>query len=139
MTSRIRRVAVITGTTGLIALAAGCGTNPQNANTPASAGSGRQSAPVGGPGGPGPANLSALATKLGVSQAKLQAAMAKVRPGPNLTRSQADAALAKELGLTAAQIRAAMQATRPAAPAGGQPPSGSAGQAPAGGQSPTAN
>ena len=80
--------------------------------------------------GPGGFDLSALATKLGVSESKLRAAMEKTRPSgtpgaaPGASGTDPATALAEELGLSAAKVRAAMQALAPA----GAPPSGAAPQ-----------
>ncbi|MCZ4494789.1 MAG: hypothetical protein JWP53_3720, partial [Conexibacter sp.] len=86
---KFRRVVVIVGTTALFG-AAGCGaastTNTTtNATASAAAGGGAQqqaipAVPTGRPGAPSAAQVSALASKLGVSTAKLQAAMQAARP-----------------------------------------------------------
>ena len=62
-------------------------------------------------GGRGP-DLSALATRLGVSTERLQAALEKVRPAQSQDgdrRSDKTAALAKELGVSTARVEAAMR------------------------------
>jgi hypothetical protein len=74
-----------------------------------------------------------LASKLGVSQARLEAALDSVRQqqGTSQTppsRSQMDAALAKALGVSEAKVAAAMQAVGPPGPPPGAPSSGQAPQ-----------
>ena len=120
MSSRIRRVVVFVGATGVLAVA-GCG-----GATPSSSPSSAQGAPEQqqGPGG-GPRDLSALADKLGVSTAQLQKAMQTAGPPSPGAGGQngADriAALAKALGLSEAKVQAAIQATRPSGAPQGQP------------------
>ena len=84
------------------------------------------------PGGPrGGMDLSALAGQLGVSTAKLQAALEAARPAGD-PRSHAPgedpmaAALAEQLGLSTAKVRAALDAVRPAHGPGGARPDGAA-------------
>ena len=74
-------------------------------------------APGQGQGGP---DLSALATKLGVSKSKLESAMQAARPTQGSSPQDMAASLAKALGVTEAEVQAAMEATRPSG--GGQPP-----------------
>ena len=117
------------------ALAAGTGLAVSKANSDAalpSGGTAGQGGPggMGGPGlrGPGGAqDLSALAKALGVSEAKLSAAMAQARPGPAVPDDMA-AVLAKALGVSESKVKAALEAHRPdgrgGPPAGGAPPSG---------------
>jgi hypothetical protein len=130
MRPRVRRLAVIVGASAVLG-ATGCGAaNSTSQQSSASSGAQQQQssaaqAPAGAP------DLSGLATKLGVSESKLRAAMEATRPSgtPGQAPSGDPAtALAKELGLSAAKVRAAMQAVGP--PGGGQPPSGSAPAAP---------
>jgi hypothetical protein len=100
MTSRIRRVAVLVGTTA----------------------SAQQ--PPGGPRGLSTADLKTLATKLGVTTTALQTAMQSARPagrpgtasssGPQADpRTQMAAALAKALNLSTAKVQAALSAVMP--------------------------
>jgi hypothetical protein len=82
----------------------------------------------GGPGGGGRFDTAALAKSLGVTEAKLQAALDKVRPakgdrddkgdpGDKGDRAAAMAtALAKELGLDAAKVKSALDAQHPGHP-----------------------
>lgn len=127
MSSRIRRVVVFVGATGVLAVA-GCG-GATPSSTPSSAqGAADQPQQQQGPGG-GTRDLTALADKLGVSTAQLQKAMQTVGPpSPGADRQNGSdriAALAKALGLSEAKVQAAIQATRPSgAPQGqpGQPP-----------------
>ena len=133
MSSRIRRIAVIVGATGVMAAAAGCGGTAASSSS-----SGAQSAASQPQGrGAGTRDLSALADKLGVSTAQLQKAMQTVGPPSPDAGGQngADriAALAKALGLSDAKVRAAIQATRPGGAPQGQP--GPHSQQPQSGQS----
>jgi UDP-N-acetylmuramyl pentapeptide synthase len=76
--------------------------------------------------------VTALASKLGVSTAKLQAAMQATRPtsGSGAQGASADraTALAKQLGLSTAKVQAALDAVRPSGgpPQGATPQAGSA-------------
>jgi HD-GYP domain-containing protein (c-di-GMP phosphodiesterase class II) len=76
-----------------------------------------------GPRGGGP-DLSALASKLGVTTAKLQAALATARPAAaeRPARSDRAADLAAALDVDAAKIQAILDANRPARPAPGIKP-----------------
>jgi hypothetical protein len=135
MSSRIRRIVVFVGATGVLAAAAGCGgtvaTSSSSGAQAASQPSGQQQRP-----GAGPRDLSALAAKLGVSSARLQEAIQATRPSspgagaPNATDRAA--ALAKALGLPEAKVRAAMQAVGPGGAPQGPPPSTQSQQPPAG-------
>ena len=88
--------------------------------------------PAGGPGGPGHGgpggarlDTAALAKTLGVTEDKLQAALAKVRPAKgdrDAKRTEWTAAIAKALGQSAADVQAVLDANRPAPPAGGAAP-----------------
>ncbi len=70
----------------------------------------------GRPGGPGPRDLSDIAAKLGVTEAKLRAALEDLRPGrggKGEVRKEALAkALATELGLDEAKVTAAIEKFR---------------------------
>jgi hypothetical protein len=66
----------------------------------------------GGPGG-GHVDTAALAKSLGVTEAKLQAALDKVRPAEGDRGDELAAALAKELGLAADKVTSALEAQRP--------------------------
>src|SRR3979409_2375571 len=83
MNCKFRKVVVIVGSTALFGAAAGCGssstTNATTNATPASGGAQQQGAPGGGRMAPPPAPIRARASKLGVSTAKLQAAMQVAR------------------------------------------------------------
>jgi hypothetical protein len=77
------------------------------------------------PGGPGGRfDLSALAEKLGVSESRLDEAMAAARPtdGQRPDASTMAEALAEELGLSADKVQAALEATMPSGGPGGTPP-----------------
>src|SRR5688572_25446886 len=84
------------------------------------------------PGPPGARDLSALANALGVSTAKLRAALEAVRPdgGPDAQppagrgEHPLAAALAEQLGLSTAKVEAVLEAVRPAGAPGGPPPDG---------------
>jgi hypothetical protein len=136
----------IAGATGVAVIAAGIGASQALAGTTTatptatstsapSAGSTQGDRGPGGHGGPGGrhggrgVDTAALATKLGVTQAKLEAALTKVReaqqpatkPADGTTPTDAEraardkarnAALAKELGLTEAKVQAAFDALR---------------------------
>jgi hypothetical protein len=111
-----RRIATL-GAASVLVFAAGCG---GTATTGTTSNGSTATAGVAAPGGA--PNLSTLATKLGVSTSKLQAAMDAVRPQQGSTPSSPDdmaSVLAKKLGLSTAKVRAALDATRPQ---GGTPP-----------------
>ena len=76
----------------------------------------RPALPAGRPGGPGPRDLSDIAAKLGVTEAKLRAALEDLRPdrgGKGEVRKEALAkALATELGLDEAKVTAALEKFR---------------------------
>jgi hypothetical protein len=94
---------------------AGCG--GQAATNASSSSSGRP------PAGRAAPDLSGLAKTLGVSEAKLRAAMEATRPAPgSRPTSDRSAALAEKLGLSASKVRAAMKGFMPR---GGPPPSSS--------------
>ena len=70
--TRVRRVAVIVGATGVLAAAAGCGsTATTSSSSGAQAAAGQSQAQQPAPGGQAP-DLSALAKALGVSTTELQ-------------------------------------------------------------------
>ena len=120
-----RRVAVFASAAALTGGAvAGCGSEAATTN-----GTTQQQQPGGQP--PGGMDFSALATELGVSTEKLQAAMQKNRPqqGEQPSGGSPDdmaANLAKELGLSEAKVKAALAKVMPQ----GGPPAGGNGQAP---------
>ncbi len=118
---RVRRVVVLLGIASLGSTAAyGVGTQVGNGVAGAN-----QSSPTASPRGPSTADLQTLADKLGVSVAKLKAALEATRPAKPTTRPSSDpfvAALAKELNVSAAKLKAALDATRPARPAAGSKP-----------------
>ena len=88
--------------------------------------------PAGGPGGrghggPGGGRLdtAALAKTLGVTEDKLQAALANVRPAKgdrDDRRTEWTAAIAKALGQSTADVQAVLDANRPTPPAAGTTP-----------------
>ena len=114
MKSKWRRAAAVLGT-GLALAIAGCG-GSQQATT--------QAAAHGGAGG-GPftsANLTTLASTLGVSKSKLQTALESTRPSGTPGSGGPDdmaAALAEQLDLSESKVQAALAKVRPQ---GGQPP-----------------
>ena len=78
MSPRFRRVAVIVGAAGVLAAGAGCGGSAAtSSSSPAPGAAGQPQQQGSAPGAP---DLSALATKLGVSTARLQQAMQAARP-----------------------------------------------------------
>jgi FAD:protein FMN transferase len=117
-----RRVAVFASVAALTGGAvAGCGSDAATTNGTATQGTGQP--PRGGR-----IDVSALADTLGVTSAKLQAAMDKSRPqqgqAPGSGGDRA-AALAKELGLSESKVQAALDTVMPR----GGPPAGGNGQA----------
>jgi hypothetical protein len=97
---------------------------------PAGNASGQGGPGVGGPGRPGAGgfmDVSALAKELGVSTAKLEAALKAARPdgdpGAGDPGGDGDmaAALAEALGLSEARVSAALEAVRPERPDGAAP------------------
>lgn len=71
----------------------------------------------GGPGGPGGGpgrgvDTAALATSLGVTEAKLQAALNKVRPDRGDRRAELAATIAKALGVETSDVQAVLDAQR---------------------------
>jgi hypothetical protein len=78
----------------------------------------------GGPGG-GRLDTTALAKSLGVTEDKLQAALAKVRPAKGDRDdkwTERTAAIAKALGQSTADVQAVLDANRPDPPAAGSTP-----------------
>ncbi len=148
MKPKVRRLAVIVGASAALG-AAGCGGAASTQSSASGAAGSSQSSANGAQSQPGPGgfDLAALATKLGVSEAKVRAAMAKTRPtgapgqAPSGTNADPATALAKQLGLSATKVRAAMQALRPsgAPPQGATPPQGTppGGTPPAGAPAPS--
>jgi hypothetical protein len=84
--------------------------------------------PAGGPGGGkgghgGPRiDTAALATTLGVTEAKLKAALDATRPANGAKDDERAAAIAKALGATTTEVQAVLDANRPARPAAGTAP-----------------
>ncbi|HET6510142.1 MAG TPA: hypothetical protein VFG42_25345 [Baekduia sp.] len=144
MNPRIRKLAVLVGTTTLFGGAvAGCGSGSSSGSTSsngASASTGQQSGAPDGQSGGGPggmmssATLETLATKLGVSTTALQNAMRSSRPSgarpdaasssapPSSSSSSSDprtrmaAAIAKALNLSESKVTAALKDAMPSAP-----------------------
>jgi thiamine biosynthesis lipoprotein len=115
-----RRVAVFASAAALAGGAvAGCGADAATTNGTGTQQSGQP--PQGG------MDFTALAKALGVSTAKLQAAMEKNRPQPGSGADMA-ASLAKELGLSESKVQAALDDLMPQGgpPAGQAPPNGQA-------------
>jgi hypothetical protein len=117
-----RRMAALAAVGALVL--AGCGSQAATSNTTGGANGTAQQTAGGGP------DFSSLAKALGVSTAKLQAALQKARPRQAPQAGSSDdmaATLAQELGLTTAKVKAALTQFMPQ---GGPPPGGGAGQAP---------
>jgi hypothetical protein len=137
MDPRFRKVAVFVGAAAL-AGGVGVGVASQGGDAASSpAAMSRQAGGPDGPGGPIGMDVSALAEKLGVTEARLEAAMRKARPSgdpgtagppPSGGDDPMAAALAEELGLSTEKVTAALDAVRPqgippgAAPNGTTPP-----------------
>jgi hypothetical protein len=123
-----RKLAVFLGAAAMLG-GAGCG-SAASGDTQSSSAAPSQSQSR-RPGGPGAPDLSALASRLGVSEARLQQAMQAARPGAGSSApSSPDAmasALARQLGLTTAKVQAALKALMPQGgpPQGTMPPRGS--------------
>ncbi|WP_028062331.1 hypothetical protein [Solirubrobacter soli] len=125
-----RRIAVFASAAALTGGAvAGCGSDAATTNGTT------QQQQNGQPPQGGGMDFSALATELGVSTAKLQAAMQKFMPQPGEQGQRPSggspgdmaANLAKELGLSESKVKAALEKVMPQGgpPNGGQaPPSG---------------
>ena len=126
MQARIRKVAVFVGAAALAGGTA-AGVAAQRGGDAASS-SAAIAQRAGGPAGPrGGIDVSALADELGVSTARLQAALETARPtGDPGARARGEdpmaAALAGELGLSTAKVQAALEAVRPSGGPGGAPP-----------------
>lgn len=129
MSTKVRRIAVIVGATGLLGATAGCGATSTTSSSSGAQGAASQPPSQQQAPRAGAPDLSALAGKLGVSTAQLQKAIQTA--GPPSPGADRIAALATALGLSEAKVRAAMQATRP----NGAPPGGSPAQQPPSGQS----
>jgi hypothetical protein len=117
MYTRIRRFTALVGTTALVG-AGSFGVAQAAKNGDDSPNRGR---------GPTNAQVRTLANELGVSTAKLRAAMAATRPAkPNGTRRDPGgdmaAALAKELGVEASAVEEILEQNRPSRPARGAKP-----------------
>jgi hypothetical protein len=135
MQPRFRKVAVFAGAA---ALATGVGVGVASQGGESSSSQAAMTQRAGAPGGPqgapgGGMQLTALAEELGVSEAKLEAAMEAVRssldPGSAPQPGDEDpmaAALAKELGLSTDKVSAALESLRPQGGPRGTPPSGGA-------------
>jgi hypothetical protein len=115
LSPRVRKIAALVGVASLGTTAAyGIGTQVGGGQAGAKTSSTASR-------GPSTADLQTLADKLGVSVAKLKAALEATRP----TKPSSDpfvAALAKELNVSADKIKAALDASRPARPAAGSTP-----------------
>jgi hypothetical protein len=134
MNPRFRRVAVFVGAA---ALATGVGVAVASQGDETSSSQAAVGQRAGGPGqggAPRGMDLSALAEELGVSEARLEAAMESARssfdPGSAPQSGDEDpmaAALAKELGLSTEKVSAALESLRPRGtpPDGAAPPDGS--------------
>jgi hypothetical protein len=127
MTKRgFRRVAVFASAAALAgAGVAGCGSDAATTNGTTSNQQQESGQPPQGRG----MDVTALAKALGVSTAKLQAAMQKNRPqagqqAPGGSRPDMAANLAKELGLSESKVQSALEKLRPQ----GGPPAGGNGQ-----------
>ena len=127
-----RRVAVFASAVTLAGSAiAGCGSTAGSTSSGAGIGQQQTGQPPQGGGG---MDVSALADALGVTEAKLQAAMQKSMPQPGEQGSgqpggspgDMAANLAKELGLSESKVQAALEKLMPQ----GCPPAGGNGQAP---------
>jgi hypothetical protein len=125
MKARFRRVAVFAGAA---ALAGGVGIGVASpGGDPASSRAAAVARPAGGP---GRMDVSALAERLGVSQARLEAALRAAREsGDPGDRDAMAAALASALGLSSEKVSEALESLRPpgSPPPGGLPPSGTGG------------
>jgi hypothetical protein len=76
----------------------------------------------GGPGGGGHFDTAALAKSLGVTEAKLQAALDATRPAKDDKMDDRAAAIAKALGQSQADVQAVLDANRPTPPTGSGTP-----------------
>jgi hypothetical protein len=119
MQPRIRRLTALLGTAALVG---GGGLGVARAADPGStSGKPAQSAKRHHR-GPSSAELSRLASKLGVTTARLRAAMQATRPAkPTGRRPDRGAALAAELGVDTAAVKEILDDNRPSRPARGTP------------------
>jgi hypothetical protein len=132
MNGRFRKVAVFVGAAAL-AGGVGVGVAAQGGGDAASSPA-AMSRQAGGPGGPRAVDVGALAQELGVTEARLEAALRAARPSrgpadggspPGSGDDPLAAALAEQLGLSTDKVSAALEAVRPAGGPGGAPPDGS--------------
>jgi Spy/CpxP family protein refolding chaperone len=116
MTPRSKKTAAAVG--GALVLASGAyALGTQTGDGTALAGGKPTPAKAGAPPGPGrhggPRDLSGIAAKLGVTEAKLRAALQDLRPGPGAKKDEHQDALAKALasalGLDQAKVSAALE------------------------------
>ena len=116
MTPRTKKTAV--ALSGALVLASGAyALGSQTGDGTALAGDSPTSSPrSAGPHGPGPRDLSGIAAQLGVTEAKLRAALVDLRPDRRAAKDERRAALAKplaaELGLDDAKVEAALEKFR---------------------------
>ena len=128
--SPIRKIAAVASTVALVGtagLGVASAAQTQSGSAPTAA---RPAGPRGGH-ELTTAQLQSIATKLGVSTAQLQAAIAANRPArPSGSRPDRGDGMASELasalGADATKVAAILEANRPARPADGTPPSGTA-------------
>jgi hypothetical protein len=136
MPVRARKIAAIL-CAAAVATGAGIGVASQSSSTAAtSTTAGAQQGPGGMRSGPGGMDVAALAKQLGVTQSKLEAALAASRPSgaqggqppsgsqgaqppsggqrPAGGSDRMATALAQQLGLSTAKVKAALDAARPA-------------------------
>lgn len=132
MQGRSRKVAMFAGAAALAGGVA-VGVASQGDADAATTSQGAIAQRAGDPPGPrGPVDVDALAEELGVSTAKLRAALEAARPDgapgaqPPAERGEHPmaAALAEQLGLSTAKVEAALEAVRPAGAPCGPPPDG---------------
>ena len=113
MTPRTKKTAV--ALSGALVLASGAyALGSQTGDGTALAGGTPTSSPrSAGPHGPGPRDLSGIAAQLGVTEAKLRAALEDLRPDRGAAKDERKAELAKplaaELGLDVAKVTAALE------------------------------
>ena len=112
MTPRTKKTAV--ALSGALVLASGAyALGSQAGDGEALAGSPTSATRSAGPHGPGPRDLSGIAGQLGVTEAKLRAALEELRPDRGAKKDEHQAALAKalatELGLDEAKVTAALE------------------------------
>jgi hypothetical protein len=118
MSPRIRRYTALVGTAALVG-GGGLGVAQAATDSGARSTTAKRSS-LRGPGGPTQAQLTALADRLGVTAAKLKAAMTATRPakpaGKRAARGPGDmaAALATALGVETSAVQEILEANRPA-------------------------